>query len=981
MMLGALVSVCALAAAMISATPAEAAPAVPPGFVLRDQPSGQAAFDLTDFSYLPDDSTLTTGKKGTVAWVSKDGRTRTLASLPVDTAQDLGLVGLAVAPDYATSHQIYLVRSIPTGTGHVLRLARWTVTGSPEPTGISQEQVILEFPSNSSAHGMTSIVPGKDGSLWVSIGDLSDFSRTDPGALQTFNLDAPNGKILHITPDGRGMPDNPYYQASNPSSWRSRTYASGFRSPFRMSLDPATGTPVVGDVGYNTWEEVDIVRPGQHYKWPCWEGNHPTPGYADLPECQGVVNTPPLWEYHHGGASDQGNSVTGGIVYNGDSYPPPYRGAYFFGDYVGKKLWTLRYDDQGNLTRAPENPPFGTDIGGPVKFAAAPNGDIVYADIYAGTLHRLSYAQGNSAPVAKAQTTTDPATRTVTFDGSGSLDFDGDPLTYRWDFGDGATGTGPRATHTYAPGTDRFNATLTVTDPLGASDQTSFVVAPSNRSPEVTLTAPGQPNYAVHDPIALSAQATDAEDGPLTITWTSATIHCPQETTCHAHPGPGGTGPTFSSQFTDHPDSRMEFTATATDSAGVVASKTYVALPREHKLTLTSNVPAVLQVPAEGGDSSVMVTEGATFDVVAAQTATDGVATFNRWTDGVSTRTRTITMPANDLTLAAEYLTPIDRRYAAEPGLQSLLGAPTGPEIAEGGVRYRTYQGGRLYWTPSTGVKEVHGRNLGKYLRLGGHGRFGAPTTDETSTSDGVGRYNHFTGGLSIYFTPSTDSQGVWGAIRERWAALGWEQGPMGYPLIDETSTPDGVGRYNHFSEGGSVYWTPGTGAHGVWGGIRQRWAALGWEQGPMGYPLIDETSTPDEVGRYNHFSKGGSVYWTPSTGAHGVWGAIRELWSQIGWERGPMGYPLNDETATPDGVGRYNHFSKAGSIYWTPQTGAHEVYGAIRQRWSALGWERSYLGYPTSGEFSIPGGRRNNFERGFIEWYASNNAVIDRRY
>jgi uncharacterized protein with LGFP repeats len=50
------------------------------------------------------------------------------------------------------------------------------------------------------------------------------------------------------------------------------------------------------------------------------------------------------------------------------------------------------------------------------------------------------------------------------------------------------------------------------------------------------------------------------------------------------------------------------------------------------------------------------------------------------------------------------------------------------------------------------------------------------------------------------------------------------------------------------------------------------------------------------------------------------------------------MGYPTTDELSTPDGIGRYNHFDKAGSIYWTPGTGAHEVYGAIRQRWSALG-------------------------------------------
>ena len=53
-----------------------------------------------------------------------------------------------------------------------------------------------------------------------------------------------------------------------------------------------------------------------------------------------------------------------------------------------------------------------------------------------------------------------------------------------------------------------------------------------------------------------------------------------------------------------------------------------------------------------------------------------------------------------------------------------------------------------------------------------------------------------------------------------------------------------------------------------------------------------------------------------------------------LGWERSFLGYPLTDETATPDGVGRYNHF-QGGSIYWTPATGAHEVHGAIRGQWA----------------------------------------------
>src|SRR5690606_30198499 len=150
--------------------------------------------------------------------------------------------------------------------------------------------------------------------------------------------------------------------------------------------------------------------------------------------------------------------------------------------------------------------------------------------------------------------------------------------------------------------------------------------------------------------------------------------------------------------------------------------------------------------------------------------------------------------------------------------------------------------------------------------------------------------------------------------------------------------TPDGAGRYNVF-QGGSIYWHPSTGAFEVHGAIREKWAELGWEAGLLGYPLTDELKTPDGGGRFNHFQNG-SIYWTPQTGAHEVHGAIRDKWAETGWEAGPLGYPTTDESKTPDGVGRFNHFQN-GSIYWTSETGAHEVRGAIRDKWAETNWEK----------------------------------------
>lgn len=206
------------------------------------------------------------------------------------------------------------------------------------------------------------------------------------------------------------------------------------------------------------------------------------------------------------------------------------------------------------------------------------------------------------------------------------------------------------------------------------------------------------------------------------------------------------------------------------------------------------------------------------------------------------------------------------------------------------------------------------------------------------------------------------------GAIRAKYESLGGCGSFLGAPITAETATPDGIGRYNHFQNNGSIYWTSATGAWSIWGNIRTKWSELGWEGGICGYPITDEKTTPDGVGRFNHFSKGCSIYWTPSTGAHQVGGAIRSKWEALGWEGGIIGYPLTDESPAADGVGRYNHFSKNNSsIYYHPATGAWSVMGAIKDKWASLGWEMSCLGYPISDEYDWNGGRRSDFQNGYI--------------
>jgi hypothetical protein len=155
-------------------------------------------------------------------------------------------------------------------------------------------------------------------------------------------------------------------------------------------------------------------------------------------------------------------------------------------------------------------------------------------------------------------------------------------------------------------------------------------------------------------------------------------------------------------------------------------------------------------------------------------------------------------------------------------------------------------------------------------------------------------------------------------------------------------------------------------------GEIDKRYQAFGGCGSFLGTALTDEITTPDGAGRYNVFVAG-SIYWSPATGAFEVHGAIRDKWAELGWEAGALGYPLSNETKTPDGAGRFSVFQR-GSIYWSPQTGAHEVRGAIRDKYAATGWEAGPLGYPTSDEYAVSGGRRSDFQHGSITWDSATN-------
>lgn len=210
--------------------------------------------------------------------------------------------------------------------------------------------------------------------------------------------------------------------------------------------------------------------------------------------------------------------------------------------------------------------------------------------------------------------------------------------------------------------------------------------------------------------------------------------------------------------------------------------------------------------------------------------------------------------------------------------------------------------------------RPVQGRILETYKRLGGYNFFGNATINESNAGRG-GKFQVFEKNSSIYWHPNISNgvaRQVGGSIRDKWRDWGWENGSLRYPTTDETSTPDRSGRFNHF-ENGSIYWSPATNAQVVQGSIKDRWSRQGWEAGTLGYPTTDEVSIADGRGRFNHFQNG-SIYWTGNTGAQIVKGRIRDYWASKGWENGPHGFPTGEEFDVP--TGKQQNFEKL-NIQW----------------------------------------------------------------
>jgi uncharacterized protein with LGFP repeats len=177
------------------------------------------------------------------------------------------------------------------------------------------------------------------------------------------------------------------------------------------------------------------------------------------------------------------------------------------------------------------------------------------------------------------------------------------------------------------------------------------------------------------------------------------------------------------------------------------------------------------------------------------------------------------------------------------------------------------------------------------------------------------------------------------GPVEARHAQLGGTSGHLG-AVTGEQPTADG--RFATF-ERGAVYWSPASGAWDVSGSFRDLWAATGWENGFLRYPVSGEGRIRDG-GVYQNY-QGGTLYWSPASAAHSVSGAFLGLHGSLGYENGCLRYPTSQELPSRDG-GVYQRF-QGGVAYWSPTTGAHALCGAFLDAYASTGYPSAPFSYP----------------------------------
>ena len=587
----------------------------------------------TSFALGPDDRIYVAEKTGRVTVVTNGVNEPTPfidLNDEVNSAWDRGLLSIALDPAFPNPPYVYLLYTYdPPSTamdafaGRVSRLlrveadpdnlniassspaSRTVILGSrstadniPELSGFDPmlsttctisttgEKVQDCVPADSPTHSIGGMVFARDGSLYVSIGDASNPSELDPRRFRAQDLDTLAGKVLRINPNtGEGYADNPFFDG-NLNSNRSKVVAYGLRNPFRISLHPSSGELLIGDVGMDTWEELNAGS-GRNFGWPCYEGGSASSLVFNFSISTTACNAlfalgpsavqTPTFAYDH----SYGKAIVGGPVMSGTGYPGVAPEEMAIADFDMGWIRLVSVTQTGQATIR-EWLTTAESVGGITQMLVGPDGSLYYSFFNGtsyGEIRRVYYGTPrNHAPIVYAQASSgwSGTPRSALLTSSGTFDPDGDPLTYTWSLGNGLIADGPSAFATY-PLDGLYTATVVVTDAFGLSSFRNVGVSIAS-VPILTILTPTLPaTFTADGPVAFGGLAWDPVAGFIShdIHWRADLHH---ET--HVHSGifaAIGAGGVFTAP-SHGGNAWIMLCAAAPDANGVLGNENCVAI-------------------------------------------------------------------------------------------------------------------------------------------------------------------------------------------------------------------------------------------------------------------------------------------------------------------------------------------------------------------------------------------------------------------
>src|SRR5262249_16866398 len=239
-----------------------------------------------------------------------------------------------------------------------LRVSRFSVSlDDPNRADATNELPLITQYATSGAAGCDDMTFATDGFLYISVPDQSGQQSGVVNTTQRIDLDL-SGGILRIDVVRRSdslapnahpavttnyaiPPDNPFIGVTryngapvDPAKVRTEFYAVGLRNPWRIFFEATTRLLYLGDPGYNTLDEINVIARGGNYGWPFREGTGLGPKASQTP--QGFLSIDPIYQFRDPAA------VIGGVVYHGQRLPE-LQGAYIFGDWMNGPIRALRY--------------------------------------------------------------------------------------------------------------------------------------------------------------------------------------------------------------------------------------------------------------------------------------------------------------------------------------------------------------------------------------------------------------------------------------------------------------------------------------------------------------------------------------------------------------------------------------------------------------------------------------------------------------